>query len=121
MKIFVAHASSFDFRKKLYEPIRASALNSEHEFILPEEPGDIWNTKEVIESCGAFVAEVSVPSTGAGIEIGWANAAGVPIIAVHEKGSAPSAVIPYVSKMTFEYDSSAGLIEKIGNALASLK
>lgn len=120
MKIFVAHASSFDFEEKLYEPLRASALNTEHEITLPEERDATWNTKDVIESSDVFVAEVSLPSTGAGIEIGWANAAGVPIIAIHEKGSTPSTVISYVAQSEFEYEGADDLISKLDAALKAL-
>lgn len=118
MKLFVAHPSAFDFRKKLYEPLRGSALNAAHEILLPEETGDTWNTKEVIESCDIFVLDASAPSTGAGIETGWAHAAGVPIIVIHEKGSVPSTVVAYVAKVAFEYESPEDLIGKLGAALA---
>lgn len=120
MKLFLAHASAFDFETKLYTPIRASALNAEHEFVLPEEANDLWNTKDVITSSDAFIADVSLPSTGAGIEIGWAHAAGVPIIAIHEKGSVPSAVISYVAQSEFEYEDGADLVSKLAAALAAL-
>ena len=121
MKLFLAHASAFDFRKKLYEPLRTSALNTEHEIILPEERKEIWNTKEDIESCDAFVVDVSMHSTGAGIEMGWAHAGGVPIIAIHEKGSAPSSVVGYVATIAFEYDSPADLLAKLEEALKAVK
>ncbi len=118
MKLFVAHSSAFDFRTKIYGPLRASALNATHEILLPEEAGATWNTKEVIESCDIFVLDASVPSTGAGIETGWAHAAGVPIIVIHEKGSTPSTVVAYVAQVAFEYESPEDLVEKLGAALA---
>lgn len=120
MKIFVAHASAFSFEAKLYEPLRSSALNTEHELLLPEEAGETWNTKEVIDGADVFVLDASLPSTGAGIEAGWAHAAGVPIIAIHEKGSVPSSVVSYIAAAEFEYEEGDDLIAKLTAALAAL-
>lgn len=123
MKIFVAHASAFEYEQKLYEPIRASELAQMHEFILPEEQKykGTWNTKEVIGSCDLLIVDVSLPSTGAGIEMGWANAFQIPIVAIYEKGSMPSTVIKYVTKTSFEYDSPADLVTKLSQALTDIK
>lgn len=120
MKIFVAHASAFDYKKKLYEPLRDSALNAEHEILLPEEAGETWNTKEVIESADAFLLDASLPSTGAGIEAGWAHAAGVPIVVIHEKGSVPSSVVSYIAASEFVYDDADDLIAKLSGTLSGL-
>lgn len=120
MKIFLAHASAFDFRAKLYVPLRASALNTEHELLLPEEAGETWNTKDVIESSNVLVLDASAPSTGAGIEAGWAHAAGVPVIVIREKGSAPSTVVSFIAQGEFEYENAGDLVEKLSAALAAL-
>lgn len=120
MKIFLAHASSFDFRTKLYEPIRASALNDKHEFILPQEHGKEVVTKETIRSCGLFIIDASLPSTGAGVELGWADAFNVPAIIIHEKGSAPSVALLHLTESFIEYDDPDDLIEKLGTALKAL-
>jgi hypothetical protein len=123
MKIFVAHASAFDFEGKLYTPLRASELSKAHEFVLPEEEKykGTWNTKEVIQSCGLLIADASVASTGAGIEMGWANASGIPIIVAHEKGSTPSTVVKYLTDTVIEYENPADLIEKLTAALAQIQ
>lgn len=123
MKIFVAHASAFNFKENLYEPIRASELSRAHEFILPEEEKykGTWNTKEVIESCGLLIADASVPSTGAGIEMGWANASGTPIIVIYEKGSTPSSVVTYLTDTVIEYENPTDLIEKLTATLAHIQ
>ncbi len=123
MKIFVAHASAFDFEGKLYNPIRASELSRAHEFIMPEEEKykGTWNTKEAIESCSLLIADASVPSTGAGIEMGWANASGIPVIVIHEKGSLPSTVVKYLTDTILEYENGGDLAEKLANALAQMQ
>lgn len=122
MRIFLAHASTFDYERKLYEPLRASALASVHDFVLPEEKkyNGTWNTKEEIGRCNLLIADVSLPSTGAGIELGWADASRTPIIAIHEKGSAPSTVIGYLTKTVIEYENPADMLAKLEGAIQPL-
>lgn len=123
MKIFVTHASAFDFKKNLYDPIHASELSKMHEFVLPEEQkyNGTWNTKEVIQSSELVIADCSVHSTGAGIEMGWANAAGTPIIVVHQTGTKPTSVVKYVTDKVIEYENGEELIEKITHALQQMQ
>lgn len=118
MKIFLAHASNFDFRGKLYEPLRASQLNESHEFILPQEHGFEEVTKEVIKGIDVFVLDASVPSTGAGIELGWADAFDKRVICIHEQGSHISSSIEFVADTILEYKDSEDLIQKLTAAIA---
>ncbi len=120
MKIFIAHSSNFDFKNKLYVPLRASALNSEHEILLPQEGPIEEITRDMINNCGAVVADVSAPSLGAGIEIGWADAAHVPVIAMYEKDAHPSFSIDNAVTDRFEYESSDDMLEKLAAALNKL-
>jgi|SRR3989344_39964 len=117
MRIFIAHASNFDFRGKLYDPIRSSLLNEEHEFILPQEQGTEIITRDVIKEIDLFVVDASMPSTGAGIELGWASAYGKPIIGIHEKGTTPTRALRFVTHIVLEYSSADDLIEKLGVAI----
>lgn len=121
MKIFVAHASAFDYEQKLYAPLRAFAKAEGHEVVLPHEQGETWNTHDAIASSDVFILEASVPSTGAGIEAGWAHAAGIPIIALHEKESAPSTVVPLIARMVISYESQEDLVAQVSTALSSLR
>lgn len=121
MKIFVAHSSKFDFKNKLYAPLRGSALNTEHQILLPQE-GEIKEiTREMISGCDAVVAEVSAPSLGAGIEIGWADAAGVPVIALYEKDAHPSFSIDNAVTDRFAYGNADDMLEKLAVALKKLQ
>ncbi len=113
MKIFVAHSSNFDFKNKLYIPLRDSALNSAHEILLPQEGPIEEITREMINNCDAVVAEVSAPSLGAGIEIGWADAAHVPVVAMYEKDSHPSFSIDNAVSNRFEYENADDMLEKL--------
>lgn len=117
MKIFVAHSSDFDFRNKLYIPLRGSSLNAEHEIFLPQENGKERVTKELIKSCGVMVADVSLPSTGEGIELGWADTFGIPIICMYEKGSKISSSLGFVAHTLLEYDNPADMLDKLTVAL----
>ena len=120
MKLFLAHSSNFDFRNKLYAPLRCSALNSQHEILLPQESEKEEITRDMIKSCDAVVADVSAPSLGAGIEMGWADAFGVPVVIMSEKGSKVSFSVDNVAAKRFEYENPADMLEKLGAALSSL-
>lgn len=122
MKIYVAHSTHFDFKGKLYEPLRASGLNETHEILLPHEQEEIGEiTRDMIKEADVLVAEVSTPSLGAGIEIGWADAFGVPVIAMSEKGAQVSWSIDNAVTDRFEYDGTADMLTQLTTALSKLK
>ncbi len=116
MRIYVTHSTSFDYIKELYLPIRQSDLNSQHDFILPHE-----SSNEPYDSNSLFttvqvdlvVAEVSYPSTGMGIEIGWADSCGIPIVCVHRSASKPSGSLKVVTDNIVGYSSNKELISVI--------
>lgn len=87
MKVYLGHSRSFDFQNELYKPLCESKVNVQYEFILPHEISDApYNSLEKIKEFGAMIAEVSFPSTGLGIEIGWASAAHVPLLFLAKDG-----------------------------------
>jgi len=106
MKIYVTHSSDFDYKKELYLPIRNSNLNSKYEFILPHENNDHFNSYEVIKNADLILAEVSFPSTGQGIELGWANAFNKKILCINKTGSKISGSLKYISKDFLTYNDS---------------
>lgn len=115
MKIYVCHSSALDYKKELYQPIRQSKLNSKYEFILPHEKDDqVFNSKEIIPECDLIIAEVSYPSTGMGIELGWANKESKKILLISRKDFPISKSLITVSSDFIEYSSTIDLIEKIG-------
>lgn len=99
MRIYVAHASSFDFCEELYRPLKESSLWAEHTFILPHaiDKSVEDSSRPVIESCDMVLAEVSFPSTGLGIELGWAFDMGKPIECIYREGSRYSPSLTLVS------------------------
>ena len=112
MKVYVSHSSSYDFVKELYEPLKNSNIWNQHEFFLPHE-GKPVNTREVISNSEIVLAEVSYPSTGQGIELGWASCYGKRIIAMHRQGKLGSSSIKFIAATVIEYSSPKEMISKI--------
>jgi len=114
MKIFVAHSSNFDFKNELYLPLRSSELNKNHEIFLPQEKSDLGPvTKDTIKSSNLIIAEVSYPSTGQGIELGWANIFGVPIICIYKEGSKISRSLNKLTDKFIIYENAKDMIQKL--------
>lgn len=108
MKIYVCHSSSFDYKTELYEPLMRE-LSTTHEIILPHELETGLNSKDIIKTCDVVLAEVSFPSTGQGIELGWADAAGVPIICIHKSDAKPSQALHHIAGSFNSYTNSNNL------------
>ena len=98
MKIYLAHSSNMNYGK-LY---KAFSLIDEVKFVFPHISKE-KNSKTVIKGCDLFIADVSKPSHGVGIEIGWANSFGIPIILICKKGSKISSSLKFVSKKIIIY------------------
>ncbi|MDB5258993.1 MAG: hypothetical protein JWO73_201 [Candidatus Taylorbacteria bacterium] len=88
-------------------------MNAGRDFFLPHEDGREANNKQIITTSDLMIAEVSFSSTGQGIEMGWANLSGVPIICMYKKGSKVSGWLKDVSDSVIEYSDSADMIGKI--------
>ncbi len=120
MNIYISHSRSFDFQKELYGPLKNSELAKSHEFIFPhDERDEPFNTKELLYSkgCDLVIAEVSYPSTGQGIELGWADVYEIPIVCVYKEGVQISQSLGVVSKKLLMYTSAENMIEDIAGAL----
>lgn len=114
MKIYIGHSKNFDFKKELYEPIRTSSFNKNHEIILPHENSEeLFNSKDFLQNCDLMIAEVSSSGTSLGIEIGWANAFSCPVVCVYKSGTKPSSGLKAVSDVFIEYSNPNDLIEKL--------
>jgi nucleoside 2-deoxyribosyltransferase len=123
MKIFLSHPTSVDFKKELYEVLQNSFLASQHEFIFPHQEGtDVaFHSKELFQSrsCDLVIADVSVPRIGVGIEMGWAEMSGIPVMCIYKKGSDVSGSAKLVTKKFIEYADSNDLINKLSIELRS--
>ena len=119
MKIYVAHSTSFDFRAELYQPLRAIA-DEQRTFIFPHEDDTFKHTKQIIADSDLVLAEVSYPSTGQGIELGWAECLGTAIVCIYKAGYKPSSSLNTVSDTFIEYASSDDIARLVRHALGNI-
>lgn len=116
MKIYFSHPKNIDY-KPIYELLDSL---KEYEFILPyrdnEKPLD---SSSLIKgkNCDMIFAEVTLPSTGQGVELGWANQLNLPIICFHKKDNISSRSLKFIAKEIFEYDNLEDLSIKIKKVL----
>lgn len=113
MKIYFGHSKHFDYKKGIYEPIRNSELNKKHEIIFPHETEEFINSKNIIKDCDLMIAEATYPATGLGIELGWAEILGKPVLCIYKKGSKTPGSLKVVTNDFIEYTDSEDLIKKI--------
>lgn len=119
MKIYVTHSSGFDFKNELYQPLRNSELNNQHQITLPHEnSSEPFSSKDFMKECDLILSEVSHPSTGQGIELGWANFYDIPILCIFKNGTKPSDSLKTVSDKFIEYENSEDMIQKVVDYLS---
>lgn len=75
----------------------------------------------MIRDTDVIIAEVSFPSTGLGIEIGWADTFKKPIICISKQDAKASSSLRAVSQVFIEYSTPEELIAKISKELAKIK
>ena len=118
LKIYISHASKFDYINKLYNPLKESILFKDHVFILPHDEEKVINTKAIISSSDLLIAETSIQTTGQGIELGWADYAHVPIKCIYEKGAEISSALKFISNDLIEYENPKDMIQKIEDIIS---
>ena len=120
MDIYIGHSSTLNYKKNLYQPIKDSKLSEKHNIVLPHENSNKqFNSREYLENeCDILIAEVSKPSTGLGIELGWAEIYEVPTICVHTEESDPSSSISKVTDGIRSYQDSEELVEIIEKSIS---
>lgn len=122
MKIYVTHSTGFDYQNELYQPLRDSGLNNSHQITLPHDKSSRpFNSKEYIKDCDLILSEVSYPSTGQGIELGWADFYKVPIVCICKKGASPSGALNVVSDTFIEYENREEMIRKVSDYLETFR
>lgn len=120
--IYLTHSTAWDYKTQLYQPLRQSHLNSFYHFILPHEHNpQPQNSKTIIEAADLILAEVSYPSTGQGIELGWANLMQKPILCFFQAGKNHSAALSILTDHFFCYANSAEFTEKLAIFLKNCK
>lgn len=120
MRIYVGHSRSFDFKTDLYAPLKELNLAG-MEFIFPHDEDEKYNSIERMKSYDLMIAEVSFPSIGLGVEMGWAEVLGVPVVLVHKKGQIVSDSLRLEFKDFLYYSNGVELKEKLGQYLEKFK
>jgi hypothetical protein len=119
MNIYISHSSAYDYENELYKPIKESRLAKIHHFFLPHEPENMdTDAKEELKHTDILIAESSLPSTGQGIELAQAEAAGVPIVCFYKTGSKPSSSLRFVTNEVIEYRDTEDFFAKLTARLA---
>lgn len=122
MNIYISHCGGiYDYETELYKPLKESELARTNNFFLPHEPENL-DTDAVTElkRMDVLVAEASFPSTGQGIELAQAKAAGVPIICFYKTGAKTSSSLRFVTSNIVEYTDMPDLLAKLKGELEQL-
>ncbi|MCA9364719.1 MAG: hypothetical protein KC736_02400 [Candidatus Moranbacteria bacterium] len=107
MRIYVTHSGKLNYHDELYLPIRSAESFRECEIILPHEDSEkSFDSRRLLleRSVDLVIAEVSFSSLGQGIELGWADAFGVPIVAIVRTGFSFSRSLSVVCQDVREYN-----------------
>ena len=113
MNIYISHSTKYDYINKIYNPIKKSNLVKGNNFFFPHENNKTINTKEIISDSDLVIAEASLPATGQGIELGWADYAQIPILCIYEKGLKISSSLKFITNNFIEYENVEDMINKI--------
>lgn len=113
MKVYIGHSRQWDYERKLYNPILDSEICKEHKIIFPHINEKSFNTKKIIEEADLFIAEVSVPSLGLGIEIGRAEQIGKKILCIYNKEYKLPESLKFVETDIIEYKDETDMVNKI--------
>ena len=111
MKIYVAHSRDFDYQNELYVPLKNSEIFKQHEFILPHDDNNYKHERDFYKSIDLVIAEVSYPSTGLGIELGFLYDDNKPIYCIHQSDKKISSSISVVASNINVYSNLNEMIE----------
>ncbi|MDD5457654.1 MAG: hypothetical protein PHV30_11580 [Candidatus Margulisbacteria bacterium] len=122
--IYFSHKRrGFDYQT-LYAAIRKSELNQKYNIILPHEDRETAFKSKPMFKAGAIqviLAEVSQDATGLGLELGWADILGIPIICLFSKGAKKSgSLVELDNKHFLEYENFDDLLVQIETILNSI-
>ena len=122
LKIYIAHSREIDFINELYNPLKNCNELSKYELILPHERKQENNNNRIFyKNLAMIIADVSRPSTGLGIELGWAYDDNVKIYCIYKKGFKYSSSLKAVSDNFYEYSNELELIDIIKRIISEHK
>ncbi len=111
--IYVGHSTNYDYQNMLYKPLLESKLSENVNFILPHYGEKNINSKNIIKESDLFIAEISEPSLGLGIEIGRAESHNKKILFIYNIKKEVSSSIKYVKSDIITYLDEKDMIDKI--------
>lgn len=117
MKIIFTHSSSLSWKEDIYKVLNNISTDFGYDIFLPQDNKEEIITKDLIKSCDLVIAEVSFPSTGQGIELGWADCFGTPVVYFCKKDYKYSNSIKNITNKVLEYENVKDLKEQLLNIL----
>ena len=121
MKIYIAHSKAFDYKNELYLPIRNDVKLNQSEIILPHEEFQHSHGRDFYKDLDLFIAEVSYPAFGVGIELGWAYDDNVPIAFLCKRGVRIGTSLTLMSNDVSMYSSNEGLQRRVEDIILRYK
>lgn len=103
MKIYIAHSRDFDYENELYLPLKNSNIFKGHELILPHDGNNYKHDRDYYKDIDLVIAEVSYPSIGLGIELGFLYDDNKRIYCIHKSNMKISSSINAVTENIYEY------------------
>ncbi len=110
-KIYIAHSRDFDYLNELYAPLKQADFLSNYELIFPhEQKQENHNLRDFYRTIDLVIAEVSMPSTGLGIELGWASDDNKKVCCIYKSGTQPSSSLNAITDQFYEYHNTDELL-----------
>lgn len=113
MRIYVAHATNCDYTNEIYKPIRLDNELKKYEIILPHEEENFIHNRDYYANFDIAICEISNPSIGLGIEMGFFFDSNVPIYCLYKKGCSYSKSILAITNNIIEYTDNDDFMDKI--------
>ena len=115
MKIYIAHSRDFNYQNELYLPLKNSEIFKHHEFILPHDDNNYNHDRDFYKSIDLVIAEVSYPSTGLGIELGFLYDDNKKIYCIHKNNIKISSSINAITKKIYQYENEENMLNIISD------
>ena len=110
MKVYLAHSSNCDYINKIYKPILNDPELSKI-ITLPHMEKEHNHSRNYYEDFDLVIAEVSAPSTGMGIELGFFYDEKKPIYCIYRGDYSKS--VEVIAKKIIEYENIVKTIKDI--------
>ncbi|MEI8143426.1 MAG: hypothetical protein WCG48_02330 [Candidatus Berkelbacteria bacterium] len=120
MRIYVTHKRDSNYINELYRPLKDSNIGRDNQLILPhDESQESYSSRDLFlnKKVDLVLAEVSNPATGQGIELGWADVAGLPIICFSKKDAKIANSLKSITDKFIVYTDSIDMIEKLNTEI----